>query len=129
MSVVLCEQCYPYGGNLEIYATVPMGPCEICGVMDNRHEGGAVAHLYPRDPRNLIMIRARTNDGTFILGLDAENIKRLTHGHPILVNLTENGGSDKIVIMYGTTLEDVAVELESVFGKLPPAQSIPKDNA
>lgn len=73
------------------------------------------------------MIRARTNTGVFILGLDAENIKRLKQGKPILVSLAELGGTDDVLIMYGDTLDDIAKELEKATGSaLPTAQDLNK---
>lgn len=66
------------------------------------------------------MIIARMNDGLFILGLDAENIKRLKEGQPILKSLAELGGTDDIMICYGETLADIQADLEKASGqKLP----------
>lgn len=67
------------------------------------------------------MLRARASNGVFILGLDAENVKRLKEGKPILLSLAGMGGNDDIMIMYGETLEEIKQELESASGKpLPP---------
>jgi hypothetical protein len=63
------------------------------------------------------MIRARTSDGTFILGIDAENVKRLKQGKPIIVCLSELGGTDNVLIMYGDTLQDIQNELERASGQ------------
>jgi hypothetical protein len=66
------------------------------------------------------MLKAKTNNGIFILGLEAENIKRLKQGKPILVSLAELGGTDDVMIMYGETVQDIAKELEDASGsKLP----------
>lgn len=62
------------------------------------------------------MLRARASNGTFILGLDAENIKRLMAGQPILVSLAEMGGTDDVLIMAGQILQDIARELEEASG-------------
>jgi hypothetical protein len=71
------------------------------------------------------MLRARTSNGIFILGLDAENIKRLKAGHPILVSLAEMGGTDDVLIMAGETIDDIKKELESAQGsELPEAKSL-----
>lgn len=71
------------------------------------------------------MILARLSDGTFILGIDAENVRRLREGKPIVVSLAELGGSDDVVIMYGETLQHIARELEESSGQpLPPATPI-----
>lgn len=74
------------------------------------------------------MIRARLSNGAFILGLDAENIKRLTAGRPILVSLAELGGSDDVYIMYGNTLDDIANELREASGE-PLPNPTPIDTA
>lgn len=63
------------------------------------------------------MLRARISDGTFILGIDAENVKRLKKGQPIIVCLAELGGTDDVLIMYGDTLQDIKNELEKISGK------------
>jgi hypothetical protein len=71
------------------------------------------------------MLRARLSNGVFVLGLDAENIRRLQAGQPILVSLAEMGGDDDVLIMAGETLNDIAADLEKVTGqKLPKAKSI-----
>lgn len=67
------------------------------------------------------MLKARTSNGAFILGLDAENIKRLQAGKPILLSLAEIGGTDDIVIMYGETTQDMLIELEGASGRPLPA--------
>ncbi len=69
------------------------------------------------------MLKARTTGGTFILGLDAENIKRLQAGQPILLSLAELGGTDDIMIMAGNTVTEMMKELESAQGRPLPAPS------
>lgn len=74
------------------------------------------------------MIRARTSDGTFIMGLDAENIRRLQGGEPIYIDLTLLGGHDRIMLMFGKTLQEIVEELKEATGApLPPAQPYPGD--
>jgi hypothetical protein len=71
------------------------------------------------------MLRARLSNGVFVLGLDAENIRRLQAGQPILVSLAEMGGDDDVLIMAGETVNDIAADLEKVtLQKLPKAKSI-----
>lgn len=67
------------------------------------------------------MIRARLSNGAFILGIDAENVRRLQAGFPILVDLSELGGTDTICLMYGATLDHIKKELEEVSGSPLPA--------
>lgn len=62
------------------------------------------------------MLRARASNGMFILGIDAENVKRLKEGKPILVSLASLGGTDDVMICYGETLADIARELEQASG-------------
>lgn len=72
------------------------------------------------------MLRARMSNGVFILGLDAENVRRLQAGEPIVVSLAQMGGTDDICIMFGQTLADIALQLEKASGeKLPPARPLP----
>ena len=71
------------------------------------------------------MIRARLSNGIFILGIDAENVRRLQAGKPIVVSLAELGGTDAVCIMYGETLQDIGRDLEAAVGApLPPATLI-----
>lgn len=72
------------------------------------------------------MIVARATNGLMILGIDAENVKRLKEGKPILKSLAQFGGTDDIVIVYGDTLDDVQKQLEKAFGPLPKAQALPE---
>lgn len=66
------------------------------------------------------MLKARLSNGVFILGLDAENIKRLKEGKPVMVSLAALGGTDDVAIMYGETLADIQAELESASGETLP---------
>lgn len=71
------------------------------------------------------MLRARASNGVFILGIDAENVKRLKDGKPILISLAELGGSDDVMICYGDTLDDIRKELEAASGApLPQASAV-----
>lgn len=71
------------------------------------------------------MLKARMSDGRFIIGIDAENVRRLKAGMPITLDMKPLGGSDHIFIVYGETLGDIAVDLEKEFGKLPLPQPDP----
>lgn len=71
------------------------------------------------------MLIARRDDGLIILGLDAENVRRLKRGKPILKALAQFGGHDDVLIIYGDTLADIQRELEKAFGPLPPAKTTP----
>jgi len=55
------------------------------------------------------MLRARLDDGTFVLGIDAENVRRLKRGQPILIYISELGGADdvRLFFLYGDTLQDI----------------------
>jgi len=70
------------------------------------------------------MLRGRLSNGAFILGLDAENVRRLTTGHPILVSLAELGGTDDVIIMYGNTLNDIERDIEATTGQPLPEPTI-----
>ena len=67
------------------------------------------------------MLKGRMSNGTFLLGLDAENIKRLQDGKPIVLSLAEIGGADDIMIMYGATVDDMKRELEQAIGQPLPS--------
>jgi hypothetical protein len=71
------------------------------------------------------MIRARCTDGSFLFGIDAENIKRLKAGKPIYIDLEQFGGTDKFVIMYGDMLQDIIDAIEKQTGqKLPQSPNL-----
>jgi hypothetical protein len=73
------------------------------------------------------MIRARLSNGSYLMGLDAENIKRLTSGQPIEIDLTVLGGTDKVLLVYGETMQAIMDELQEASGqKLPTPQPMPK---
>lgn len=72
------------------------------------------------------MLRARRSDGTVILGLDAENFRRMQAGQHVLVNLEQLGGAHSVILMYGNTLDDIRIELEALTGPLPPATPLPR---
>ena len=72
------------------------------------------------------MLIAHGTNGLMILGLDAENIRRLKEGQPILKSLSQFGGRDDILILYGETLEDVKRQLEASMGPLPAASKLPE---
>jgi hypothetical protein len=61
---------------------------------------------------------------TIILGIDAENVKRLKENRPIFVNGSELDIPMDICIMYGDTLKEVADSLNISLG----AQEKPADN-
>jgi hypothetical protein len=73
------------------------------------------------------MIRARLSDGTFLMGIDAGNVKRLKKGQPLNIDLRPLGGSDRVVIIYGETPQAIIAELERAGGPLPPAMPMPDE--
>ena len=75
------------------------------------------------------MLRMRLSNGDFMFGIDAENVRRLKDGKPIVIDLKPMGGTDKLYIMYGETMEEIACEIERGIGHpLPPAQPWPGDS-
>lgn len=75
------------------------------------------------------MIRARLSDGTFLFGIDAENVKRLKGGKPLNLDLRQLGGTEQVVVIYGETMQEIVDELEKATGrKLPPAMPLPPDS-
>lgn len=72
------------------------------------------------------MLIAHRTDGLMILGIDAENVRRLKEGQPILKALSQFGGTDDVLIVYGDTIEDVKAQLEKAMGPLPAAETIPE---
>lgn len=72
------------------------------------------------------MIRARLSNGDYLFGIDAENVRRLLAGMPIVVDLALMGGQNKILIVYGADMADLTRQLEEATGgPLPPAQPLP----
>ena len=75
------------------------------------------------------MLRARLSNESFLLGIDAENVRRLKAGQPIVIDLRSMGGHDTVLIVYGETLDDIAKEPESVAGPLPPIKPWPGEQS
>ncbi len=77
----------------------------------------------------MIRATAKTKSGRtlLVLGIDAENVRRLTAGRPIYVDGTAHGlaVSGDVMILYGETLDDVVRELESAGVAMPPAPAVP----
>jgi hypothetical protein len=65
------------------------------------------------------MIKAKTNTGDLLYGIDAENVRRLIAGKPIVIDMAELGGRKGTftIIMYGETLADIVKEIEAVTGQ------------
>jgi hypothetical protein len=65
------------------------------------------------------MIRTRSGDAV-LLGVDAENLRRLAGGEPIFCDFDTFGGPAKrVVIVYGETMEAI-IEQFKKDGLLPP---------
>ena len=61
------------------------------------------------------MIRAQAGANQFLFGLDAENVRRLQAGEPIVAKLNEfglTGPPITIILCYGETYERLALELQ-----------------
>lgn len=72
------------------------------------------------------MLIAHRADGLMILGIDAENVRRLKAGQPILKSLSQFGGKDDVLIVYGETTDDIKAQLEKVMGPLPEPEKLPE---
>lgn len=62
------------------------------------------------------MIRAALTDGRFLFGIDAENVRRLKSGLPIILDLGPLGGKDTVLLMYGETMADILAEMRAANG-------------
>jgi S-ribosylhomocysteine lyase LuxS involved in autoinducer biosynthesis len=64
------------------------------------------------------MIKAKTNTGDLLYGIDAENVRRLIAGKPIVIDMADMGGrkGTYTIIMYGETLDDIKKEIEAATG-------------
>lgn len=71
------------------------------------------------------MIRARLSDGRFLLGIDANNVQKMKEGKPLVVDLSDHGGVDCFIMVYGDTLADVLKDITDAGFNLPPAQPMP----
>lgn len=72
------------------------------------------------------MLIAKTNSGLMILGIDAENVRRLKAGEPIVKSLSRFGGKDDVVIIYGETTDAIREDLARLTGPLPAVQELPE---
>ncbi|MDD5370515.1 MAG: hypothetical protein PHQ40_15640 [Anaerolineaceae bacterium] len=70
------------------------------------------------------MLSAKINE-LYVFGLDAENIKRLLQKQPIIVPLSNLGGTGSVVIMAAPTMDEVIKDVEEALGfSLPEPQTI-----
>ena len=75
------------------------------------------------------MLIAHRSDGLMILGIDAENVRRLKAGQPILKALSRFGGTDDVLILYGETIEDVKAQIvKAGMGPLPEPEKLPESH-
>ena len=58
------------------------------------------------------MLKAHLASGSIVLGIDAENIKRLLEDMPIFVNLKQLKGTDSLLLLAGYTLTDIMEKLK-----------------
>jgi hypothetical protein len=61
-----------------------------------------------------------------LLGVDRENINRLTAGKPIIVRAESLDLERDVMIVFGETLQDVADQLEKAGFNLPPGKGKPQ---
>lgn len=67
------------------------------------------------------MLRIRVNDGSFLFFVDDENVRRLTSGQPIAIDLRPMGGVDRLIIAHKPTVVQAIEELREINGgELPP---------
>lgn len=70
------------------------------------------------------MLRVRLGDDLFGFGVDAENIRRLTSGQPIKIDLGAMAGPPvEIFIFYGPTMADLVKLVEEGTGLALPVLS------
>jgi len=87
-------------------------------------------HRYAaRLPVSISMIKAKgtKQDGSpiYVFGLDAENMQRLRSGEPILVDLTQLGGTGEVLIYFGETMANLQHEIAEF---IPPPRLDSKGN-
>ena len=73
------------------------------------------------------MIRAtgeRNGRPFLLLGVDRENINRLTSGKPIRCTMESVGIERDVLIVFGETLQDVTNELTAAGIQFPSAQAV-----
>ena len=76
----------------------------------------------------MIRCKATLPDGRplYLFGIDAENVRRLTEGEPIIAVLESVGGVGTMVIVYGDTVEDARDEIQRCLEiELPPISDMP----
>ena len=62
------------------------------------------------------MIRARLTNGDLLFGLDAENVRRLVAGEPIMADCAQMGYPMRVLLTYGETMADIQRDLERANG-------------
>jgi len=72
----------------------------------------------------MTLINPNTGKKLLLLGLDRENINRLTAGKPIMVEGAGMGLAFDVSVCFGETLDDVRAELEKSGLRFPPKEAL-----
>ena len=71
------------------------------------------------------MLKLKIQD-LIVLGLDKNNIRQLTEGKPIYIDMQVFGVNQKLTIMYKDTLQELKEDLEAILDlKLPDTPDLP----
>jgi hypothetical protein len=67
------------------------------------------------------MITIRFKDGTFLFGIDANNLRNMHEGQPLYLNFEKFGGQGKALVFFSETLDQVHAQMSEFIGtELPP---------
>lgn len=73
-------------------------------------------------------IKARMENGKYLIGIDATNVRLLKEGKPMRLDLRELGVEAEIALVYADTLDELFEILELVTGqKLPREADLQKN--
>lgn len=75
----------------------------------------------------MIRMKGTKPDGTpfLFLGVDRENINRLTAGKPLICSAARVGVERDVMIVFGENLQDVVDQLAKAGVVIPPATGLP----
>lgn len=62
------------------------------------------------------MYRAKLSDGSFIIGLDAEEVEKIKETGALQIDLRLMEGNDLVTIMYADTYSELEAKLIGIFG-------------
>jgi hypothetical protein len=71
------------------------------------------------------MVILHMRDGRWVVGFDANNLRLMQAGKPMVIDFAKYGGEGMLYLMYGDTVEAITADLQRLTGgRLPPIEDL-----